>query len=81
MLVEDRLAHACPFGDVIHGGRVIALRHEDLPGGPQDLGPALFAGEPGHPAGARVLGLGHAHMLVVERAAPRLAWSDGRVVP
>ena len=37
VLVEHRLADARALGDVVHGGRVVALRDEHLLGGAQQL--------------------------------------------
>jgi hypothetical protein len=37
MLIQNGLADACPLGDVVHRGGVVALRHENVPGSPQQL--------------------------------------------
>ncbi len=46
VLVEHRLGDPGAFGDVVHGGRVIALRDEHLEGGRQQLRAALAARQP-----------------------------------
>jgi len=49
VLVQHRLADAGPLGDVVHGGRVVALRDEDLLRGAQQL---LAPGRPRQPGAA-----------------------------
>ncbi|SQD99618.1 hypothetical protein FMEAI12_5500011 [Parafrankia sp. Ea1.12] len=46
VLVEHRLAHPGPLGDLVHRGRVVALGDEHLAGGPKQLEAARCAGEP-----------------------------------
>jgi hypothetical protein len=47
VLVEHRLADAGPVGDVVHRGRVVALRDEDLLRRAQELAPPRRPGQPG----------------------------------
>jgi len=53
MLVENRFAHSCPLGDVVHRGGVIALSDEYLAGGLEYLRAAFLARKSGA-AGRRV---------------------------
>ncbi|GAA1352109.1 hypothetical protein GCM10009612_10090 [Streptomyces beijiangensis] len=49
VLVEHGLAHAGPFGDVVHRSRVVTLRDKNFLGGPKELvasGPARQARAP-----------------------------------
>jgi hypothetical protein len=61
VLVEDGLGHAGMLGDLIHGGRVVAGRGEDLEGGGEHLLTALLPGQPG---GTDALGRGHLRSLL-----------------
>lgn len=84
VLVEDRLAHPCSLGDVVHRCGVVALGDEDFPSGTQHLSAAFLARESGQARGsgfrwARIIGRGHVAMLVPERASTPVPWSHKRV--
>jgi hypothetical protein len=49
VLVEHGFADARPLGDLVHGGGVVALRHEDLACGAEQLAAASGPGQPSPP--------------------------------
>jgi len=52
MLIQHWLRDAGALGDVVHGGRVVALRHEDLLRGGEQLLAAGRARQPHWSAGS-----------------------------
>src|SRR3954454_22763692 len=70
VLVEDRLAHPGPVGDVIHGRRVEALRHEDVLRSPQQLQPT---GAP-RQAGGAAAGYGGGALAVAPGGSLPVSW-------
>ena len=72
VLVEHRLGHARPLGDVVHRGGVVALRDEHLERGVEQLGAPLPAREPAAPG--LLVRRPHGGTLLARRARP----DDGR---
>jgi hypothetical protein len=52
MLVQDRLAHACAFGDLVHTRRVVAVGYEHLAGSGEELEPACISRKAGAATGS-----------------------------
>ncbi len=75
VLVEHRLAHPGAVGDVVHGGRVVAVRDEHLLGGTEQL---FTAGASRQAGTARAL----LRLLDGRHGAPHFGsvrgWQDGR---
>jgi len=61
VLVEHRLADAGALGDVVHGGGVVALRHEDFLRGAEQLVPSGTARQASAPRACRLCLLDGCH--------------------